>query len=179
MGWMILGLLTTAPAMAEPPPSLDIRWDAPPGCPQETDVRDRLQRLLGSGRHSSQLRAEGTITRIDRRFRLDLVVRVRDLVGTRSIESNACEDLAGAAAVELGLLIHSTEAAINPSGADTRLRLCRPCEKQIHRVPVPTERTRIHRKGRTTPALQSERIAGRNPRARLRFQSRHRSRCRR
>jgi hypothetical protein len=120
MGWMLLGLLTTTPTMAEPQPSIDIRWQAPPGCPQESDVRDRIQTLLGAGRRDSQLRAEGTITRIDRRFRLDLVVRVRDLVGTRSIESNSCEDLAGAAAVELGLLIHSAEAALAPSRPGTQ-----------------------------------------------------------
>jgi hypothetical protein len=117
---MLLGLLATAPAMAEPQPSIDIRWQAPPGCPQESDVRDRIQTLLGAGRHDSHLRAEGTITRIDRRFRLDLVVRVRDLVGTRSIESNSCEDLAGAAAVELGLLIHSAAAAFEPSRSGTQ-----------------------------------------------------------
>ena len=121
LGWMIIGPLLAAPAMAEPQPPIDIRWEAPLGCPQESDVRDRIQKLLGSSRHDSQLRAEGTITRVDKRFRLDLVVRARDLVGTRSIESNSCEDLAGAAAVELGLLIHSAEAAgkTNRSGAQT------------------------------------------------------------
>ena len=77
-------------------------------------MRDRIQNLLGSGRLSSHLRAEGTIARLDKRFRLDLVVRVRDLVGTRSIESNSCEDLAGAAAVEIGLLVHSAEATTEP-----------------------------------------------------------------
>ncbi len=108
---MVIALLATAPAMAEQQPPIDIRWEAPPGCPQESDVRDRIQKLLGSSRHDSQLRAEGTITRMDRRFHLELVVRAGDLVGTRTIDSNSCEDLAGAAAVELGLLIHSAEAA--------------------------------------------------------------------
>ena len=42
-------------------------------------------------------------------------MRVRDLAGTRSIEANSCEDLAGAAAVELGLLLHSVEATPAPS----------------------------------------------------------------
>ena len=121
MGWMLLGLLgLLATANAEPEPSIELRWEAPPSCPQESDVRERLQTLLGAGRHDSHLRAEGTITRIDRRYRLDLVVRVRDLVGTRSIESNSCENLAGAAAVELGLLIHSAEAALEPSHSGTQ-----------------------------------------------------------
>ena len=111
LGWMIIGMLVAPAAMAEPQPPIDIRWEAPPGCPQESDVRDRIQKLLGSYRQDSHLRAEGTITRLDKRFRLDLVVRARDIVGTRSIESSSCEDLAGAAAVELGLLIHSAEVA--------------------------------------------------------------------
>ena len=120
LGWIIIGLLVALPAMAEPQPPIDIRWEAPPGCPQESDVRDRLQKLLGAGRHDSHLRAEGTIARIDRRFRLDLVVRARDLVGTRSIESSSCEDLTGAAAVELGLLIHSAEGAGKPNRTDAQ-----------------------------------------------------------
>jgi hypothetical protein len=115
LGWTLLGLFATAPAMAEPQPSIDIRWRAPSVCPQESDVRERLQKLLGPGRHDSHLRAEGTITRLERRFRLDLVVRGKDLIGTRSIESNSCDDLAGAAAVELGLLVHSTDGAAEPS----------------------------------------------------------------
>jgi len=82
-------------------------------------VRDRIQTLLGGGRHDSQLRAEGTIIRADKRFRLDLVVRVRDLVGTRRLESNSCEGLAGAAAVELGLMIHSAEAALETNRPGT------------------------------------------------------------
>ena len=120
LGWIIIGLLVALPAMAEPQPPIDIRWEAPPGCPQESDVRDRIEKLLGSSRHDSHLRAEGTITRMDKRFRLNLVVRAGDLVGTRSIESNSCEDLAGAAAVELGLLIHSAEVAGKPNPTGTQ-----------------------------------------------------------
>jgi hypothetical protein len=99
--------------MAEPQ-SIDLRWNAPPGCPLEGDVREQLQKLLGSGRQDNHLRADGTITRMDKRFRLDLVVQAKDLVGTRSIESDSCADLAGAAAVQLGLLIRSAEEAAEP-----------------------------------------------------------------
>jgi hypothetical protein len=65
--------------------------------------------------------ADGTIARADGRFRLELVVRAGDLVGTRNIESNSCEDLAGAAAVELGLLIHSAEAVRGPASTPPTL----------------------------------------------------------
>ena len=112
---LLIGLLVAARAMAEPSRPIDLRWEAPAGCPQESDVRSRIQKILGSGRHDSPLRAEGTITRMDRRFRLELVVRIGDLAGTRGIESSSCEDLAGAAAVEIGLLVHSVEAAAKPN----------------------------------------------------------------
>jgi len=120
LGWLLLGLLAPAPVMAEAQPPIDLRWEAPPGCPQESDVRDRIQTLLGAARPSGPLRAEGTITRLDKVFRLDLVVRVRNLVGTRHIESNSCNGLAGAAAVELGLLIHSVEVALDPNRRSTQ-----------------------------------------------------------
>jgi hypothetical protein len=115
---VIVGLLLASPVIAQQPPSpVDIRWQAPAGCPQEGDVRDRIRKLLGSKRPDSPLRAEGTIARTDGRFHLDLVVHAGDLVGTRSIEATSCDDLAGAAAVQLGLLIHSAEAAGEPNRA--------------------------------------------------------------
>jgi hypothetical protein len=107
---LLIGLLATTSATAEPRTPIDLRWEAPSGCPQEADVRNRIEKILGSGRHDSPLRAEGTITRIDGRFQLDLVVHVGDVAGTRSIVAKSCEDLAGAAAVEIGLLVHSVEA---------------------------------------------------------------------
>jgi hypothetical protein len=116
---LLVGLFVTAPAWAGPQLPIDLRWEAPPGCPQESDVRSRIQKILGSGRHDSPLRAEGTITRIDGRFHLELVVHVGDVAGTRSIAAKACEDLAGAAAVEIGLLVHSVEAASKPDQTGT------------------------------------------------------------
>ena len=111
---MVLGLLLTESALAEPAAPIDIRWESPSGCPQDRDVREQIQKVLGSSQHDTSLRAEGTITRIGRRFRLDLVLHIRDLVGTRTLESNSCKDFDGAVAVEIGLLIHSTEATEPP-----------------------------------------------------------------
>lgn len=120
LGGMLVALFVTVPVYAGPQPTIDLRWVAPPGCPQESDVRGRIQKILGSGRHESPLRAEGTVTRIDRRFRLELVVHLGDVVGTRGLESSSCEDLAGAAAVEIGLLVHSVEAAAKPNYDDSQ-----------------------------------------------------------
>lgn len=77
-------------------------------------MRNRIQKILGSGRHDSPLRAEGAITRMDTRFRLELVVHVGDTTGTRNLAAKSCEDLAGAAAVEIALLVHSVEAGSQP-----------------------------------------------------------------
>jgi len=94
---------------------LDLSWQAPPGCPQESAVRERLRALVPSAMlESGRLKAEGTITRVDKRFRLKLVLHLGDLSGERSIDSDSCSDLAGAAVVALGLLLQSAA----PSTAD-------------------------------------------------------------
>jgi hypothetical protein len=73
-------------------------------------VRDRIVKLAGSS-HGAEapLRAEARITRQeDGKFHLDLVVHAGALVGTRHIEGSSCEDLSGAAAVALALLLRSS-----------------------------------------------------------------------
>lgn len=99
---------------------LDLSWQAPLGCPQEAAVREQIHALVPSAMlDSGQLKAEGTITRIDSRFRLHLVLRLNDIRGERSIDSESCSDLAGAAAVALGLLLQSAtqSEAAEPGGA--------------------------------------------------------------
>jgi hypothetical protein len=115
----VLGLLLGSQAKAEPQNQVDLRWEAPQGCPQVSEVRGRIQKILGSGRHDSPLRAEGTITRMDTHYRLELVVHVGEVTGTRRLTSRSCDDLAGAAAVELALLVHSVESTAAPNRTDT------------------------------------------------------------
>ena len=94
------------PAKAAQP--LDLSWQAPPGCPQESAVREQIRALVPSAMlESGSVKAEGTITRVDKRFRLNLVLHLGDVSGERSIDSDSCSDLAGAAAVALGLLLQS------------------------------------------------------------------------
>jgi hypothetical protein len=97
---------------------IEIGWQAPASCPQEVDLRKRIQNLLGTRRPASPLLAEGTIVRKDRSFRLQLKVQLGDLQETRSFESVSCEDLMGAAAVEVALLVQSdlTDDAPRASG---------------------------------------------------------------
>jgi len=93
---------------AEP---LSLTWQAPPECPQKAAVRARIDALVpGAASSRERLEADGRIVRIDGRFRLELMMRVGELRGERQIDSHSCKDLAGAAAVALGLMLQTAEA---------------------------------------------------------------------
>jgi hypothetical protein len=113
---------------------LDLRWDAPPDCPGEGAVRQRIRSLAGESLQAAgRLHAEGRIVRIEGRYRLTLSVRDGDVARDRTIDADSCADLAGAAAVTLGLLLRSEptssastsepEAASTPSPAEPRTPL--------------------------------------------------------
>jgi hypothetical protein len=108
--WTAMGVLaaltTTVAARADEP--FELAWQAPPECPQRAAVRERIHALVPRAMlERARLRAEGTITRPHARFRLRLVMHFGDVVGERTIDSDSCGDLAGAAAVALGLLLES------------------------------------------------------------------------
>jgi hypothetical protein len=102
----VLGCVDGARA-AEP---LALTWKAPPECPQRAAVQARIDALVPAAAGSKErLEADGTIVRADGRFRLNLVMRIGELRGERQIESDSCTDLAGAAAVALGLMLQSAD----------------------------------------------------------------------
>jgi hypothetical protein len=102
----VLGCVDGARA-AEP---LALTWKAPPECPQRAAVQARIDALVPAAAGSKErLEADGTIVRADGRFRLTLVMRIGELRGERQIESDSCKDLAGAAAVALGLMLQSAD----------------------------------------------------------------------
>jgi hypothetical protein len=106
---LVLGLLLTTPAMAEP--QLELSWSAPPNCPQETAVRQKLRAIWGESQPKTQrLRADGVIVRVGHRFRLTLTLLDASADRSRSIDADSCADLAGAAAVTLGLLLREDAA---------------------------------------------------------------------
>ncbi|HET9956513.1 MAG TPA: hypothetical protein VFQ61_18535 [Polyangiaceae bacterium] len=88
-------------------------WDAPAGCPTGEVVQERIRELLGSAAaKATHLQAQGKIVRAKGRYRLTLTT-LQDGGGAseRTIESSSCSDLAGAAAVTLGLWIRFELAA--------------------------------------------------------------------
>ena len=67
------------PSAAQPVAGIELRWEAPPGCPRADEVRARIRRLLGPGAASvtskEPLAAEGTVVATNGRYRLALRVR--------------------------------------------------------------------------------------------------------
>lgn len=121
---VLVGLVAAAtPELARAQSRLELEWDAPPECPRAAAVNQKLDALLGdAAAKTSRLRAEGRIVRVDGRYRLTLTVHEQDRTRDRTIESESCGDLAGAAAVTLGLLLRAqseaaTGAGTSPSGA--------------------------------------------------------------
>jgi hypothetical protein len=69
-------------------------------------VQEKLRSLAGDAlRTTERVSAKGRIERTERRYRLTLTVRDGATVKERTIESDSCVDLGGAAAVTLGLLL--------------------------------------------------------------------------
>jgi hypothetical protein len=105
------GVLGCSAVHAQPPELVELRWDVPAGCPDAADVRARIRKLAASAKPSATaLRAEATITRkAGGGLHLRLVIHAGALVGERNLEGRSCDALAGAAAVNLALLLSSRE----------------------------------------------------------------------
>lgn len=107
---MVLASLTSGMALAAPLP-IELRWQAPPECPQKEKVLARIRALLGSTRPSAPaIEAQGDIELRDGSFELRLVTEQEGRRGERQVRSAQCEDLAGVAAVALTLLLTSNAA---------------------------------------------------------------------
>jgi len=118
--------MLAAPSRARAQAQLDLSWDAPAGCPQAGAVRQKLQSIAGETlANAEQLRADGRITRSDSgRYRLTLTVGEGKTARSRTIDADVCSDLAGAAAVALGLLLREAATAdatgvLPPDGTNT------------------------------------------------------------
>jgi hypothetical protein len=116
----LLATFVSVQVRAQSSDPVELAWHAPSGCPGAADVQARIRKLVGSSTVSGMpLRANATITRnAAGGLHLKLVVRGDDLVGERHIDGRSCEDLAGAAAVNLVLLLRSPQ----PMAAENRSR---------------------------------------------------------
>jgi hypothetical protein len=121
----LLGLCSPSLASAQPLDPIELEWTAPAECPRAEVVRARLRKLAGAIKSTAHpLRAEVTITRKDDGgLHLRLLVRGGSLAGERNMDGKSCSALAGAAAVTLVLLLHSSEpltedAVVGPGSLD-------------------------------------------------------------
>lgn len=112
--------LSPRPVSAQTAPTpgaeaVELTWEAPPNCPQRAAVQQRIRALAGPAlRGAEPLRANGRIVFVNRRYRLTLSVREKGQLRERTIQSTACADLAGAAAVALGLLLRQRSVSEPP-----------------------------------------------------------------
>jgi len=113
---VLVSALSAAPAGARSAMPVELEWNAPPECPRVEEVQERIQKLAGSLDPVSKPKVTATVTRrVDGLFQLRLVIVADELDDERRIEGRSCNDLAGAAAVTLVLLLQSIEE--RPSGA--------------------------------------------------------------
>jgi hypothetical protein len=112
VAWLIAACSTLLSATAHAEDAVELDWSAPPGCPDAAEVHERIRALAGENlRTKERLRATGRIEHRGARFRLTLTVRDGESVGERTVDSDACTDLAGAAAIALGLLLEDKRQA--------------------------------------------------------------------
>lgn len=100
--------LTAEVCLAQTDGPIELSWDAPEGCPQQTEEQEQISTLvgaLGATPQPNRLRVRGIIEPFNERYRLTLLIERNTTHGTRVIESDDCHSLGKAAAVVLGLLV--------------------------------------------------------------------------
>ncbi|WP_441288415.1 hypothetical protein ACSRUE_41705 [Sorangium sp. KYC3313] len=99
--------LLPARALAAPaePRTIDLRWEAPAGCPPVDEVRSEIARLLGTSEQRLPIEVEIAIARErDERYRLDLRIRA-PAPGERVIRGDDCASMSRAAALIVAMSI--------------------------------------------------------------------------
>jgi hypothetical protein len=110
----LLAWLVPRSALAQALP-LDLVWRAPPECPQRDAVVARARALLGSKALKTELvQAQGTIEKQGEGFELTLAIDEGGKGGERRVWARQCEELSGAAAIALVLLLTSDSARAGP-----------------------------------------------------------------
>jgi hypothetical protein len=160
----LAGSVTLSHAHAHAQSRLELDWDAPAECPQGPAVRQKLDALLGdAAAKMGRLRADGRIERAAGRYRLTLTVHDGSHARDRTIEAEACSDLAGAAAVALGLLLRgdasSKGAAVSTSPDDG----ARGAETVPGSAPASSESPTAARSAATTAATPNAPVPAKAP----------------
>jgi hypothetical protein len=87
---------------------IELTWQAPPECPAKDAVLSRARSLLGTkATKVDKVRADGTIRKSDERYELTLLINENGQIGERRVWARQCDELSGAAAISLVLLLTS------------------------------------------------------------------------
>jgi hypothetical protein len=98
--------LWAAIAVAPAEPGLVLRWEAPPGCPTEAEVRARVVGLVGEeAARSAKLTARGVVRADGEGWRLALELSGETGGGQRSLTAGRCAELAEAGALVVAIAV--------------------------------------------------------------------------
>jgi hypothetical protein len=88
------------------PADLQIEWDAPAGCPGETEVRARIDEFAepGGARRSDAV-VQGEVHEQDGRFTLELTLDIPEGRARRSLDGDSCEVVTDAAALIVAVML--------------------------------------------------------------------------
>lgn len=102
----VLALLPRSAAAQTLP--IELTWQAPPECPNKEAVLSRARSLLGTkATKVDKVRADGTIRKGEERYELTLLINESGQIGERRVWARQCDELSGAAAISLVLLLTS------------------------------------------------------------------------
>jgi hypothetical protein len=114
LGFALALLPRSADAQTLP---IDLTWQAPPECPTKEAVLSRARALLGTkATKVDKVQAEGTIRKSDERYELTLLIDESGQIGERRVWARQCDELSGAAAISLVLLLTSGHGGASSSG---------------------------------------------------------------
>ncbi|WP_437517995.1 hypothetical protein [Sorangium sp. So ce1099] len=121
---IITAALLPTRAIAAPtgPRAVDLRWQAPDGCPAGDEVRNEIVRLLGASEQRQPIEVDIAVAREgDARLRLALRIR-RPAPGERVLHGDDCASMSRAAALIVAMSIDpdavARNAAAQPQEAD-------------------------------------------------------------
>lgn len=112
---LIVAAVLPASSLAAPaePRAVDLRWEAPDGCPPADEVRGEIARLLGASEQHQPIEVEIAVARAGgARLRLDLRIRAPS-PGERVIRGDDCASMSRAAALIVAMSIDPDAVARN------------------------------------------------------------------
>jgi hypothetical protein len=145
-GLVLLSLLAAA-APAEP--VVELRWDAPPGCPDRSKIDADLARFLAHGaqRDDVPVVIDARVTRAGEKFVLALSVRASAGAIEKTMRADDCKVLASAVALVVAVLLDPTAVVETVE----RERVATVPVEPVAEPPKPEPRTQPQPKPRKKP----------------------------